>query len=185
MGSFDGAEICDLVGLFLLHDLTKKFGNKFVRGLYRDDGLAIIQSKSPRTADKVRKEMHEIFKAYGLRITAEIHHQTVNFLNITLNLPDGTCAPYAKPNNVPLYVNRNSNHPPTTIKQIPQSINKRVSSLSASQPSFEATAPIYREALKNSNYNDPFTYQPGNKLNKTGTPPQANSTRQRSIIILV
>ena len=91
-------------------------------------------------------------------------------------------APYTKPNNVPLYVNRNSNHPPTIIKQIPQSINKRVSSLSASQPSFEATAPIYREALKNSNYSDPFTYQPCNKVNKTGTPPQANSTRKRNII---
>ena len=181
IGSFDGAETCDLVGLFLLHDLTKKFGNKFV-GLYRDDGLAIIQSKSPRAADNVGKEMHEIFKAHGLRITAEIHHQTVNFLDITLNLPDETYAPYTKPNNVPLYVNRNSNHPPTIIKQIPQSINKRVSSLSASQPSLEATAPIYREALKNSNYNDPFTYQPRNKVNKTGTPPQANSTRQRNII---
>ena len=126
--------------------------------------------------------MHEIFKAHGLRITAEIHHQTVNFLDITLNLPDETYAPYTKPNNVPLYVNRNSNHPPTIIKQIPQFINKHVSSLSASQPSFEATSPIYREALKNSNYNDPFTYQPCNKVNKTGTPPQANSTWQRNII---
>ena len=55
MGSFDGAEICDLVGLFLLHDLTKKFGNKFV-GLYRDDGLAIIQSKSPRSAHLINSK---------------------------------------------------------------------------------------------------------------------------------
>ena len=66
---------------------------------------------------------------------------------------------------------------------ISKTISKRVSSLSASQPSFEAATPIYREALKNSNYNDPFTYQPGNKLNKTGTPPsRSNSTRQRNII---
>ena len=41
---------------------------------------------------------------------------------------------------------------------------------------------MYREALTNSNYNDSFTYQRGNKLNKTGTPPQANSTRRRNII---
>jgi hypothetical protein len=54
MGSFDRAEICDLVGLFLLNNLAKKFGNKFL-GLYRDDGLAIIKSKSARIADKVRK----------------------------------------------------------------------------------------------------------------------------------
>ena len=84
MGSFDGAEICDLVGLFLLNILAKRFGNKFV-GLYRDDGLAIIQGKSARIADNVRKEMHEIFKTHGLRIIAEISHQTVNFLDITLS----------------------------------------------------------------------------------------------------
>ncbi len=81
LGSFDGAEICDLVGIFLLKDLAKKFGNKLV-GLYRDDGLAIIQSKSARIADKVRNKMHEIFKTHGLRITAEISHQIVNSLDI-------------------------------------------------------------------------------------------------------
>ena len=83
MGSYDGAEICDLVGLFLLHDLAKKFGSEHV-GLYRDDGLAIIQSKSARIADKMRKDIHEIFRAHGVKITAEINHQTVNFLDITL-----------------------------------------------------------------------------------------------------
>jgi predicted membrane-bound spermidine synthase len=128
MGSFDGAEICDLVGLFLLINLAKKFGNKFV-GLYRDDGLAIIKSKSATVADKVRKEMHKIFKSHGLRITAEINHHTVNFLDITLNLSDETDAPYIKPNNVPLYIHSNSNHPPTIIKQIPTSINKTFTKL--------------------------------------------------------
>jgi len=95
MGSYDGAEICDLVGLFLLHDLAKKFGSKHV-GLYRDDGLAIIQSRSARIADKMKKDIHEIFKAHGLRITAEIAHQTVNFLDITLNLSNEVYAPYMK-----------------------------------------------------------------------------------------
>ena len=49
IGSFDGAEICDLVGLYLLHHLAEKFGKKFV-GWYRDDCLAIIQGKSARIA---------------------------------------------------------------------------------------------------------------------------------------
>ena len=39
MGSFDGAEICELVGLLLLNDLSKKFGKKFI-GLYHHDGQA-------------------------------------------------------------------------------------------------------------------------------------------------
>ena len=182
MGSFDGAEICDLVGLFLLNQLAKKFGNKFV-GLYRDDGLVILQGKSARIADNVGKEMHEIFKVYGLRITADINHQSVNFLDITLNLSDGTYAPHTKPNNVPLYINRNSNHPPAIIKQIPRSINKRISSLSANHPMFESTTPVYRDALRRSSYKEPFTYQPPNvDPNQASASPKTNSTRRRNII---
>ena len=41
MGSFDGAEICELVGLFILNHLGKRFGKENI-GLYRDDGLAIV-----------------------------------------------------------------------------------------------------------------------------------------------
>ena len=111
--------------------------------------------------------MHEIFKTNGLRITADISHQIVNFLGITLNLSDETYAAYMKPNNVPLYIHCNSNHPPTIIKQIPKSINKRISSLLANHSSFESTAPVYREALKCSDYKDPFTYHPSANLNKT------------------
>jgi hypothetical protein len=54
MGSFDGAEICELVGLFILNHLGKKFGNENI-GLYRDDGLAIIKSKSARLLEKLEK----------------------------------------------------------------------------------------------------------------------------------
>jgi hypothetical protein len=52
MGSFDGAEICELVGLFILNHLGKRFGKENI-GLYRDDGLAIIKSKSARLLDNV------------------------------------------------------------------------------------------------------------------------------------
>ena len=43
MGSFDVAEICQLVGLYILHKLSKKLGYKNVV-LYRDDGLVLISS---------------------------------------------------------------------------------------------------------------------------------------------
>ena len=51
MGSYAGAEMCELVGLFILNHLGKKFGKKNI-GLYRDDGLAIIKSRSARLEDK-------------------------------------------------------------------------------------------------------------------------------------
>ena len=45
MGSHDGAEVCELVGLFLLDDLSNKYGQNSV-GLYRDDGLAVFKDLS-------------------------------------------------------------------------------------------------------------------------------------------
>ena len=45
MGSFDGAETCELVGSYLLSKLTPELGNNI--GLYRDDGLAAF-NKTPR-----------------------------------------------------------------------------------------------------------------------------------------
>ena len=56
MGSYGGAEICELIGLFILKHLGKTFGNKNI-GLYRDDGLTMIKNKSARLANKTRKEL--------------------------------------------------------------------------------------------------------------------------------
>jgi hypothetical protein len=78
MGSHDGAEICELVGLFILNHLSKKFGKENI-GLYRDDGLALIKSKSAHLADKTRKELHKIFELFDLKITAESNLRIVNF----------------------------------------------------------------------------------------------------------
>ena len=53
MGSYDGAEIHELVGLFILSKLKDTFGNNI--GLYRDDGLVLLDTKSGRLSDKARK----------------------------------------------------------------------------------------------------------------------------------
>ena len=52
MGSYDGAEICDLVGLYMLHMLDQRFNNNKHTGLYRVDGLAVIRNMGPRTVEK-------------------------------------------------------------------------------------------------------------------------------------
>jgi hypothetical protein len=48
MGSYDGAEICELVGLFILDKLRAEFKNDNI-GLYRDDGLAAFKNVGART----------------------------------------------------------------------------------------------------------------------------------------
>ena len=83
MGSFDGAESCELVGSFLLHLITLKHGNKF--GLYRDDGLGIIKA-TPRQIELIKKDLCALFNNHGLKITIEANKKIVNFLDVTLNL---------------------------------------------------------------------------------------------------
>ena len=83
MGSFNGAEICELVDLFILNQLGKRFGKENI-GLYRDDDLAIIKSKSARLLDKTRKELHKIFEQFDLKITTEVKLNVVEDSEKTL-----------------------------------------------------------------------------------------------------
>ena len=45
IGSFNGAEVCELVGLYLLNILKKESCGKNI-GLYRDDSLSCFEYKS-------------------------------------------------------------------------------------------------------------------------------------------
>ena len=49
MDSFDGAEVCGLIGLFFLDNLSDKYGKSYV-GLYRDDRLVHNQNGLERTS---------------------------------------------------------------------------------------------------------------------------------------
>ena len=156
MGSFDGAEVADLVGLFLLSKLSSLNINI---GLYRDDGLAVCDLK-PRQAELLRKKLCKIFQEYGLRITSTANVKNVNFLDINLDLQRGIHKPYMKPNDQPLYVDVQSNHPKSIIKNIPLSVNKRLSMISSNKEVFDAAAPPYQEALQKSGHNFELNYTP-------------------------
>ena len=176
MGSYDGAESCELVGAFLLHKIKAKYGNNF--GLYRDDGLGVTNA-TPRQVEMIKKDLCSIFSEYGLKITIEANKKIVNFLDVTLNLSNGTYMPYTKPNNIPLYVHKKSNHPPQIIENIPKSINKRLSEISFDQNSFDIAAPLYQKALSDSGYKHHLVFSPSN----TSQPPNpARKNRHRDIV---
>ena len=88
MVNFDGAEICELVGLFILDSLAKTFGSNNV-GLYRDDGPTLLKNATGRLADKARKDLIKIFGESALKTIAQYNKQITNFLDITLNLQNG------------------------------------------------------------------------------------------------
>ena len=129
----------------------------------------MLRGTSGRIADQTRKLLHRIFdEQFGLKITAEVNHQSVNFLDITLDLSDGSYRPYRKPSNDPIYVNSHSNHPPSIIRQLPESSNKRISQLSPDELSFNLSAPVYEAALQRRNYHTTLKYNSSTTSNTMG-----------------
>ena len=91
-------------------------------GLFRDDG-------TPSETEKTKKDICRIFKAEGLDITIEANLKVTDFLNVELNVITQKHKPFTKPNNTILYVDANSNHPPSINKHIPVAVQKRLSLL--------------------------------------------------------
>ena len=85
MGSFNGAEICKLVGLYIQSKLEKILP-KSNFGLYRDDELALLRSLNRQQTDKVRKIIIRVFKNIGLSLGIETNLKEANFLDVSLNL---------------------------------------------------------------------------------------------------
>ena len=53
MGAYDGAEICELVGLYLLDQLSAITG-KHNTDLHRDDGLAVLRGTPGPDSDTLK-----------------------------------------------------------------------------------------------------------------------------------
>ena len=64
MGCYDGAEICELVGCYILNQLSTAMRKELV-GLYRNDGLGIIKIMSEPEIERKRKQIIKIFKDCG------------------------------------------------------------------------------------------------------------------------
>ena len=156
-GSYDGAETCELCGLFILNEISKIRGLEV--GLYRDDGLGATRAP-PRQAEIIRKKVAEVLKSFGLGSTSTANSKREEFLDVFFDLENESFRPYLKENNIPQYVHKLSNHPPTVLKNIPEGVNKRLSSISSSEEMFETAAPIYREALSKSGYDYQLKFDP-------------------------
>ena len=84
-GAYDGAEVCKLVGTFLLEKISE-ICNESNIGLYRDDGLSMFRNRSGTKLEKIKKKLQRLFKEYDLEITAENNQKIVIFVDVTLSL---------------------------------------------------------------------------------------------------
>ena len=148
MGAFHGTEGCETVGNFLLYQLSKNYSKKDI-GLYRDDGLAMFKNVSGSKAEKIKKDIQKLFKDNHLNITIQCNLKIVNYLDVTFNLPNATYRPFCKPNNEIAYIHKESNHPPSILRQIHLSIESRLSKHSSNEKIFKESTQICQEALKN------------------------------------
>ena len=158
MGAYDGAEVCELVGNDLFYELSKLCEKKDM-GLYGDDGLAVFKNKSGSESEKIKKSIQVIFRENELKITIQCNFKIVDYLDVTFNLTDSSYRPFNKTNNEINYIHKQSNDPTSIIKQLPLSVERRLSKLSSNKKIFNNSIPIYQEPLIKAGYNHKLTYQ--------------------------
>ena len=73
--------------------------------------------------------------------------------------------PFHKLNSQINYIHRESNHPPSTIKQLSLSVESHLSKLSSDENVFIQAASVYQEALKRAGYNHKLSHNTSDKYN--------------------
>ena len=94
-----------------------------------------------------------MFKCLHLLISSD-------FLDVIFDLYNNLYKPYRKPNNKPIYTNKQSSHPPSVLKQLPKSIIKRMSDTSSSKEIFDKSISIYQDAFSESRFKEELKYTP-------------------------
>ena len=148
MGAYDGAEVSEICGLYMLHKIIdiKKLFKKEEIGIFRDDGLSVMKGTG-HEKDKTRKALILAFKEEGLSITWEINIKKVHFLDVLLDLENECYKPYHKKNGKLSYVSPGSNHPRMVLNNIPEGINRRLSSISSNEECFNQAKYEYQQTV--------------------------------------
>ena len=78
MGSFHGAEVCDLVGLYILSRLKSVFNSC---GLFRDDDLVVVDLSKPVVYERKRKAIFKLMSEIGFKTTFDLGSCQTKFLD--------------------------------------------------------------------------------------------------------
>ena len=90
-------------------------------------GCQYLETKAALNLKKIKKNFQKTFKDFGLEVVGESNSRIVNYLDVTLNLNNGSIKHYQKLDDNIQYIKKESNHPPSIIKHLPASIEKRLS----------------------------------------------------------
>ena len=148
IGAYDACEASDLIGLYMLNQVVNE--HKILPwehfGLYRDDVLGLVKGGGPHI-ERIKKNIIQIFKQEGLKVTAEANTRKAQFLDFILDLDEKLHMPYHKQNANIVYVNKKSNHPPQVLKNSLKGVENRLSRLSSNETCFNNEKHIFQNAL--------------------------------------
>ena len=128
---------------------------------------------------KIKKSLQRTFKDFGLEAVAESYLRIVSYLDVTLNLNNGSFRPCHKPDDIIQYINKESNHPSNLIKHLPASIEKRLSNNSSDEKIFKESAIYYEDTLNNAGYIDKLVYH----AKSANIQENKNKNHQRNVMV--
>ena len=135
--------------------------DKDIVGFHIDHGLAMVRNLSGPETERNKKA---IIKQL---ITIQTNLKIANFLDVEMNFDTCKYQPYRKADNMPVYINRKSSHPPSIIKEMPKAIAKRISGIPSSAVAFNESIRIYSDVLRKSGFHNNITFLPKTTNTKT------------------
>ena len=69
--------------------------------------------------ETIKKSLQKTFNDFALEIAAESNSKIANYLDVTLNLNDGSLRPCDKSDDIIQHINKEFNHPLNLIKHLP------------------------------------------------------------------
>ena len=79
------AEVCELVGIYILSNLTNLI-NQDDTGLYRDDGWIVVKNLRDQRTGRLRKNIVQLFKNFSFKTEIKMNLTEVDLFNVTFNL---------------------------------------------------------------------------------------------------
>ena len=89
MRAYDSAEVCELLAMFIIYQLSRIYSKNDI-GLYKDNGLAVFRNTGGRQEEKIEKHFQSKFCKNNLSIIVKCNLKIVDYLDVTLNLSDGS-----------------------------------------------------------------------------------------------
>lgn len=99
-----------------------------------------------------------MFKKFGFKLEIQSNLKVTDYLDITLDLHNGTISPFRKNNQQPCYIDVGSNHPTHVLKHIPNGISYRLSTNSSSDNILNQNKQDYEKGLENSGHKSKLIY---------------------------